>query len=622
MAFNRDRNNSFKSTAFILLTALVVVLSAAALAVSVSITVTMLEKRDQLTGGAPDAAESLKRSGSSPAGVMDLKKASRWPLYFNGRHRDGLVYYTSESGKSLLPVDMLLDDLNADYGILNPDDAFRAVVKGKKLLLELGARGARLEDAAFELDTASITAEGHVLASPGILDGLGDFGFYGDTANEAAFAYYWPSSKNEEYSGIRLFKINGRALEISDPFGGGLYRYGGSTGLGAMDEAVYSKALDSLLVKSGGEYYLIGGKNYKKPASLNLQGAYSLSPDGEFLYRVDDTGEIFLVYDVKSGSLKRIRNHYTSVKLPNGARLTDRRLLDCRTGSGYVRLDFEGVGGEGYTTIARSGRIVAQGSSRYSPDHSRLLLHGGSDGWSLCTSDGRSAINFEGVSSAAWVDDDRLLLRTDDGLKVYDVRDGSRHPVEVPFYYAGKSADGRIFFGKGNELWQLMNGREGKIADLPWRCDYVCSASGREPVVLVSQEADGVFCISGDAAVSLGRPGLFPNIPAASAEDAGFSDNAAFSPDGDRLALLQKGEKFLELCLLGLKDLKQDRLTLDYAPEAYSDRPEVFLEWLGNDSLVIYTASRGWLVDFDGEDVCLREWTDNASIAGTFQLLK
>lgn len=619
MAFDKNRSDSLKSKAFILLTAIVVILGIIALAVSAGITSTMLRKRDQLAGSGPNAVESLKKTDSGLTGTMSIKKAEKRPLLFNGRSRDGLVCYTSEDGTSLLPLDILLDSLKADYGILNADNAFTAEINGKKLVLGLGTGNANAGGEDVKLDTASITAENHVLVSPVILDSFEGFKFDGGEGDKTAFAYYWPSAENEKYSGVRLFKLNGKTLEISGIFDGEPMDYGPG-GLAEIDEAVYAGALESLLIKSGEEYYLIGKKNYQKPVRLDIEGSWNMSTDGGFLYRVDDTGRLLLVYDIKSASLKRIRNHYSSVTLPNGFSLTDRRLFACQTGNSFVRLDFEGQGGEIYTTIARSGRIVIQGNSRYSPDRARLLLYSATDGWSMSGSDGRGIVRFKYVSSASWVDNGRVLLRTDGGYEIYELKDGSRHPVEVPFYYTGKAEDGRLFFAKGNELYQQIGGSEEKIAALPWRVDYACSANGKAPVVLVSEEAGAISAIEGETAVSLGKPGLFPNTPAPGAEDAGFNGNASFSPDGGRLALLQKGEKFLEVSLLEMDGLKQDRLTLDYPIEDLTAMPAVFIKWLENNSLMVYTGSRGWLVDFNGDDLYLHEWTDNAPIAGTFQL--
>lgn len=621
MAFDKGRSNSFKSRTFILLTAVVVVLSAVALVVSINITSIMIRKQDQLTGGKLGVAESLKRTNSGLTGVMNLKKAERWPLFFNGRLQEGLLYYTSDSSKSLLPVDIILNNLKANYGILNSDDAFSAVVNGKELLLELGTRSARVGGSIVELDTASMAAENHVLASPGILDSLQGCRFYSDVANEAAFTYYWPSSKDEKYSGIGLFKIDGRSLEVSDIFGSKFYSYT-TEGPATMDEAVYSRSLDSLLVKSGEEYYIIDKKNFKKPSRLEIKGAYNLSDDGSFLYRVDNSGKYFLIYDVKSSSLKKLKNHYSSISLLNGVSLTDCRLLSQQAGREFARLDFEGLGGDVYTVIARSGRIAAQGSSRYSPDHSRLLLYSKSDGWILCSSDGRGIVHLKDAATASWVDNDRILLRTARGLEVYERKDGGRHAVEVPFYYIGKADDGRLFFAKGNELYQIIKGKEQRIAILPFRCDFASSAGSKSPVVLISKEADTIFGIAGEETISLGKPGLFPNTPAVGAVDAGFNSNAAFSPDGGRLAVLQKGEKFLEISLLGLKDMKQDKLTLDCATGMRQDNAAVFMKWLENGSLMVYTDNRGWLIDFDKDDTYIHEWTDNAAIAGTFQLLQ
>lgn len=619
MVFDKGRGKLLKTRAFIFLTAVVIALSSITLVFSVNMTSIMLRKQDQLAAARPDASASLKKNNSGIVGAMNLKKSGRWPLFFNGRLQDGLICYASGNGKFLMPIDIILNNLKAGYGILNSDDAFKADINGKELLLHLGTRNAKLGDSAVELDTASVAAENHIMASPMILDSLDDIRFYNDVADEAVFTNYWPSSKDEKYSGIGLFKIDGRTLEISDIFGSMLYSYD-ANGPATMDEAVYSRSLDSLLVKSGEEYYIINKKNYKNPPKLDIKGTYNLSSDGGFLYRVDNSGKYFLIYDVKSSSLKKLKNHYSSIRLINGASLTDCRLLAQQAGSLFVRLDFEAPGGGTYSAIARGGRVVAQGSSKYSPDHARLLLYDRTEGWSLCGSDGRGIVRFKDVTAANWVDNDRILLRKADGLEVYERKNGSRHKVEVPFYHIGQADDGRCFYSRGNELYQTIKGSETKIGDFPWRCEYACSVGEKSPVVLVSREANNVFIISEGTVISLGKPELFPNLAAPDAVDAGFNDNAVFSTDGGRLALLQKGEKFLEISLLQSKDLKQDKITLDFTPDSQNGNSKVFMKWLGNDSLLLYTANRGWLVDFGNNDTYIHEWTDNAAIAGIFQL--
>lgn len=619
MAQDKSRKKSFKAKAFILLTVVMVILSTAAVAISINLTFVMLGKYDQLETGKPDAAVSARKTGSGPSGLVNLKKAERLPLYFNGASREGMTLYTSESSRALLPFDMLLDDIGAEFSVLNPDDAFTAAVNGKNIVLGLGTETAQLGGVPVGFDTAAVAAEGHILAPAGILGFLDGFAFSGGADRGAAFAYYWPAELDKGYAGIRLYQLNGRRLEVSDLSADKPFAYGPG-GPGVIDAAVPSESMDGLLIRSAEGYYAVSGKNYKKPVKLDIKGYWRISPGGDFLYRPDEAAEVWQIYDVKSASVKRIKDIYSGVALRNGASLADRRMLGCEIGKSYTRVDFEGLEGDVYTVVSRGGKIVAQGSSKYSPDRKRLLLYDRSDGWSMSDDDGRNTVQFKDALSADWVDNDRVLLKTADGYAVYAGKDKAARPAAGPLNYIGKGDDGRIFLTRRNDLYQVMDGVEKKIAGLPWKCGFAVSKTSKGPVIGISEEANLIFALSGGNTLTLGIPGLFPNAPAAGEEDRGFGRNAAFSADGTKLAVLQRGEKFLEVSLSGLEEIKPEKITLNYVPGDFPDRPPVNIKWLGSNSLAVYVSGRVWLIDCGGEKTHIREWSGEAPIAGIFQL--
>jgi hypothetical protein len=102
----------------------------------------MLDKFDQLEKGSPDAVASLKKDGPGSIAAMNLKKAKRWPVFFNGMSPNGLICYSSSNDKALLPLDIVLGSLGIRFDLLNSDDAFTADVNGKKLVLDLGTGNA------------------------------------------------------------------------------------------------------------------------------------------------------------------------------------------------------------------------------------------------------------------------------------------------------------------------------------------------------------------------------------------------------------------------------------------------------------------------------------------------
>lgn len=619
MTTDKGKRKSFGSKALTLLTAVIVILSAVAVIISINITTVLLDKFDQLEKGSPDAAASIKKDETASAALLNMKKVKRWPAYINGLSPEGMIFYGSDNGKALLPVDLMFNDLGMKFDLVNSDDVFTAQVNGKKLVLELGTGNMKAGGAPARLGTASMAAEGHILASPDLLDYLDGFRYTGGYEYEALFTSYWPAALSKKYSGVRLFKLDGRELAVADIFGGKPFTYGGIIPA-AADEVVCSALKDSILIKSGGQYYTVGGADYKKPVRLDISGSWNISDGGIFLYRIDEESKTYLVYDIYNKNLKKLKDLYSSIRLENGVSLADRRLVDCKTGSRFTRVDFEGLDGGVYTVISRSGKLVAQGSSSYSPDRRRLLLYEKSAGWSISDPDGRNIVRFRDAYSARWVDNERIYLQIPGGNIVYDSGKESVSAADVPLNYAGASGDGGLFYTRGNDLYSKMNGKERKIAGLPWKCDYACSAASNGPVVVVSSEADAVCGISGDKVLPLGRTELFPNVTAVAEADAGFGRNSAFSPDGNRIALLQKGDRFLEVIVAGLDDFKERKLTLDYIPGDYADKPIINLKWLGNGCLAVYSESRGWLVDLEGETPYLYEWSEEGSIADVFRL--
>lgn len=596
-----------KTRAMFLLIGLIVILAIFAVFTSVRLSVTMLEKKNQLAEAAGKAAAVNAQQDGKPAVVENIKKAEKYPIYFNGSGGDMHYYYFNEE-TALIPLDSILKSLNTGGRLINSDDVYQARLAGKQIYLTLGRPEATFSNERIQLRSAAVTADNHVLVSPEILALPGGFRINGDNGKDGVFIDYWPAAYSRDFAKTGLLSLVYGLPRVNDLSGENNFSYAKS-GPGYTSGIKYSAALSSYILESNGSTWLINSKNYKKPLLLNAGKNHKTSSDGRFLYWQDEDGKALYILDAGSNKTTRVKN-YLSLFTGEGKTPEDYRLSGFQAGRRYVRLDFEEYGRNTvYTVLERDRKIVAQGTAWYSPDRKRIIFYNSEKGYFVIDQDGTDAISLGAVSKAQWVDNSRIFLYSDNGMSIFNRGSRKAQVTDLPEKYVGKTLKGEILFQKADTLfYSNAAGVQKELFRLPWVSDHIFAASIKGPFYAMSLKEDSLLGIYGSRQLSLGEPGLFFNTSPSFSPEALFQANTAISPDNKKAAFLQKGETFLEINITGLTDMSLERVVLDY-PLKNNSGSLMKIKWLNNSSLLIYNDRLGWQVDVR-KGTSIRKWTN------------
>jgi hypothetical protein len=221
--------------------------------------------------------------------------------------------------------------------------------------------------------------------------------------------------------------------------------------------------------------------------------------------------------------------------------------------------------------------------------------------WRVADTDGTDIITLGYSQKAHWVDNNRVLLEADGICTLYDIKNKTSTPVSTLWGYIGKSPDGGIFFTNGSEIYSIKGDKKSRVAGFPWASDYIYMTGRKDTYTVLSEEQDEIYCFRGNETIELGKPGLFPNKRQGTEPEEAFMENTAAASDGERLAILQNGSTYLEVCILNYEDMSEKKLTLD-CPAAPDDTDAgIKMAWLDKDRLAVFSSGSLWIVDTKDE---------------------
>lgn len=603
-----------KAKLIYILIAFMAVLCTASVAIAVSTSVTMIEKRDQIIKTTGDTAVNLQKNDAKSS-ILNLKKASEHSLYFNGEEQEGLKLYTSnkkdKNRLSLLPLDLILDDLGFRQSLYNSDDIFKAIVNGKPLILKLDSSEALYGSKKITADTASIAALNHILASPNVLDMMDGFDTETFGQDGSLFVNYWPGSKNKDLSKTVLLNTEIGSPVITDLSGKELLVYG-KDGPGKVDDIVYNSYIQTYILKSNGRIYYINSHNYRNPRIFNVNSNYAISSDGRFLYWENKAKDALYIYNVKTGIRKKVKDYLPDAELSDTNGQAQYKLLDFEYGRRYKRLTFKGTNDALYTVIERNGTVVAEGKSLYSPDSKKVLYYDGISSWYIADTDGTDIIMAGIAQNAYWIDNDRVMLENGQSHIIFNTLYRLFANVPNEWRFVGRSPDGSVYFTNELMLYRIKNGTESRMQASMRSCDYLYANTKKDTYTLMSLQQNRLYCISGTDITELGKPGLFPNKQQGLAETA-FMQNTSVNPDGSRLAVLQNGSRYVEVNIMDYADMSVKKLVLNESVKTGDISADLKIQWLDKNRLAVFSAKNVWVADMAKDTYIYKRTLDNNS---------
>lgn len=600
-----------KKNAIYVLIGIVAVLAAFAVTISVMISIVMIEKKNQLAEARAYAARSMPVTAKSKE-TLNLGKVKKYPVFFNGSPVKAFDYYYLSDNVSLIPMDSLLKLLNIPFDIFNPDDVFQTSIDKRKLSVKLGTSKAYLDGSGITLNSVSAAADDHILVSSEILALPEGFKIDENNGADGVFLNRWLSARTKDFNSSYLLSISSGIPTVQNLFKTSTLAHDDKDP-GKLDVVIYCPYISSYLLKGEGRTWLINKRNMKAPELLDIPVIYEVSTGGRYLYWEDGRKESLYVYDIENKNTREFKDYFARIGSNNGISSAELKLTDIRTGSRFTCVDFqENSSLDTYSIIERRGKIAAEGKSSLSPDRNRILFGDGGRGYFVINYDGSGVIKLEPVKTAEWIDNDRILLNTDNGVQIYDLNNKRVTNTGKTERYIGITNKGEVFYQKDDTVFSSYRGHQRELFELSWKCDFIQGNTLRGPFYIVSQEDDGILGIFGDKRLPLGAPSLFINKSLISTASNLFESNTALSPDNKKIALLQKGEKFLEVNIADLKGYKMDKLLIGLRVDNGNDAQYVNIKWIGNNSILIHNGSRVWLLDLKN-GTHIYEWENDGS---------
>ncbi|MCR4437141.1 MAG: hypothetical protein QHH06_15310 [Clostridiales bacterium] len=604
-----------KSRALMVFTAILSVLCITAVAIAIYVSTILLNRQNQIVKSASD--REVKAAAQDGEKILNINKGEELTLYYNGEKITGVNSYLFNKKNCFLPLDVLFDKAGINYSYFNSDDIIEAVVQDKKALIRLWKKSYQNNGSEVALPQAPIAAKGHVLGPVEILTGLDDFKVESDNAKKLVFVNYYP-----DYAAsvrLKLLRTEEGKVKISDLPEGKLYWE--SEGGAEENETFYLfDGGKGCVIRSGDKMYVVRNGKSVSSYRINVDPSATLSADGKYLYWEDKSKRTSFIYNLESGRVKNIGDYAFraqdaqasgSAANQEGEIVYD-RLFDYKEGSGFKRIVLTDAAFENkYVFIQRKGKVVVEGSVKYSPNMKKVLYSKAGKGYYVSNLDGTGIVLLGEAQEAQWVGNGRVLLRTGDGMYIVDSNGQNRTRAEAEYRTVGQTSKGEAFFVKGNTLYCEEGETERKIADLPWRCEYVYGLSPEGPYVAVSDDSeDGVFYLNGRTAVKAGKKSLLLRNLEGGRISPDFVRSIISSPDRGSIAVLQRENGYIALHIFRTGGDKPQEVLLNCRTNEQPAVDPMSVRWVSQNRLVAYTDEKGWVVDLTGDGAKIYQWTE------------
>lgn len=597
-----------RSKGIIVLIIFMTITGVIAAAVSIKISITMIEKRNQMVKNDADEGAVIKSDGKT----VKFNGADDLTFYFNGEKVNGINGYITKDGKVLVPMDVILKKAGKDFKYFNSDNMVKAWIGNKTVLIKPGQDNVIINGLKHNLYEASSVAKNHILVSEDMFSYLDGFSVEENLDMKALFINYYPAFDRNRYEKIRVLRLQDETVSISNIWEKKFFVLNSKSYID-IDEFGFTQEDSSFIFKSADNLYLLDKNNREKPRILDVNPSAQYSADSRYLHWVDESKKISYVYDIEKGILKKIGDYYFRINEDNEERQSKAKyplLYDFRLGNRYKSIAFTGSSTQNcYVFIERRGKLVVDNVAEYSPDRRKVLYYKKGKGWHVVNFDGTGMVFLGDGKQAEWINNTTILLKSEDGDYLVNVNNKKKSKTDSECRKVGQIPGGDVFFTKGNMLYVENKGVEKKIIDLPWKCNYVDALSGAGPYVAVSEKEDGIFFITGNNVFKAGKSSYqFVSQIIDGKSFIKYDDNFSISPDNEKLVVLQQEDGFARVNYIRTNG-SEGSITLNYPVNGQVQSGSLKLKWISNNSLLIYTSSCGWIIDFEN-NISIYNWVE------------
>ncbi len=587
---------------------LLTVLCIAAVYIAVNITVTMLSKQDQLVKGQSSGQSVAANQNKKLINIDNAKEAG---FYFNGQKIKGASAFVAGKNQYFVPFDVIMDSLGIKYSYFSSDDIFETVIDKKKLTIKLYKESFIYNGKEIMLPACPVPSKQHVFVPIDLLAAVPGFKTYEYDDDTIAFVNYYTNYENGVESKIKVLRQDGGYAQVSDILN--KKQFWDRKGSFSQNEKFYvSSKGNTSIVKSDDKVYIVSTGKKVSPYIVNINPNATLSVDGRYLYWVDMNQNNSYIYDIENDYVKSIGNYFSRINPEDADKdiLNGGVLLDYRDGSYYKRVSLTNEEqSSNYTFIERGGRVVLKGNVIFSPDRKRVIHYKKGYGYYAAGADGSYTEYIGDGTQAAWITNNKILLKTESGSKLF-AGDGSYQGiVGNDWRMLGNTASGDIFYTDGTSVFCETNGSDKRIMPLPQNSKYIYSVSPKGPYVFVFDDpSNSVVYMNETVSVKLGSSSLLTKKSSATDFTLDYSDCIQASPDKAFYSILQMENGFISVNLIDKDGKNMRKIVLN----GKAKDAQVSVKWLSNRKMLVYTSKEGWIVDFS-KDPRVWGWTETTS---------
>ena len=159
-----------------------------------------------------------------------------------------------------------------------------------------------------------------------------------------------------------------------------------------------------------------------------------------------------------------------------------------------------------YVFVERKGNIVIAENAAFAPDKKKILFQKGNETF-VANTDGTEIVSLGNNLQVSWINADKIFGTRDNEQYLFSKDGKNQINTNMAWLKVGESKKQEALYMGGNTLFkQDENGKDQKIADLPWQLDFCAQVSDDGDYIGISKSnVDGVFYMKGDRLEKIGK---------------------------------------------------------------------------------------------------------------------
>lgn len=595
----------YKTVYFI--TGFMIVICLVSLVFATKYTTVAYYRQDQEIG-AQNKGEN-KASSKLPA----ISKIIETRLYANGKEVNGLYSYTAAKGEILMPIEEIVKVVGGVTNFYSPDSILDGKIGEKEFTIKIGEDKFVLNGKTIDLPYGSVFANDRILVPPQVLFFMDGFTVapsntknnvfinYSSTSNEMKDKLIVGGSK-DNWSGI--YSVKGQRTYFSS-----LGRLEPDTGI------ELSETSDTFLISKFNKSYILNANTDFVAKDTGLNELARFTSDGKALYTItDNTVEI---YDIAKESKHTFEDLLSLSADTLGYEYFNLGTRKVKSFGQYGSVKFITAsnthGGRDFTLVYKNGHPIIKGYVEVSPNLRRMVYDDGKNNFYISAYDGTGSMKIGKANNAKWISNTKVLLYTDDGQAIFDLKWFNRQIPDAEWYSLGQTLDGSFIYCDGKTIITENNIEQRKVFQTDERFSFATAKDYKGRMILASESKDLIYQYKDKVLTPILK--LSDVLKPVKAFGTKYLDRSiSFSQYNDAYAIATVQDKTTVINVF-MEDNKEQKIIIDLDPKSVMAEESFNLEFIDKDNILVKSKNKVWIINYNNEQVQRYE-ADLESCAG------